>query len=1011
MANNDRRVTLTLAAKTDGFENIKNLSTQLREMASAGGDAAPEFVALATALESAATAEAANARQMKAANGDLAQTKQSLLEARAAVSQYVASIGGARNATSEQAAELARLNRVVLDHRAANDSAKASTAAASAELNRSKAATRAAVAEAERLTAAVSKPGDAAVASAAKVEGAFSGLASKLRGLAGPILAAFGAGEFFRANAGLESMRRSLEMLTGSSKAAAAEIEYLKATSNRLGLDVQGASTAYVNLTAAARGTALEGAQTRAIFEAVAGAMSKLGKSSADTESALAAVAQMMSKGVVSQEEMRQQLGERLPGALQATADAAGVTVGELNDMIATGTVLSVDLLPKLAEGLNKLYKTGQQTDGLTSSWNRLKNAMNDTFTFIGDSGVSAGITAVLGQVAIAVRGLVGAFDLLGKSAGITLGALVTFNWRHPIDSINDWRAAISGAASDIQAKLDAANGAAQNAANGQKVLAEGGKAVAASANEQAVSWLAVVNAYGKVAKASQESTALALKGAAATEAEGKASIELAAAFGTETEKRTAALTAATANAAALKTVSDARRIESEVALSNAIALQEAAKGEAVLSEEKRRAIQAATDNATAKRLEADTAAAAAVSSQQHAAILVVESAALADNSARVDELRLANEAAQKSLEAVRASRAAGIATLYDEQTAAIEAGKAAALYRDSLADQTAKIKENAAAKAGQLSIEQAGIKLAIEQQRTILEVAKARGDEYTATQALLEIKRLEIRLAELTAQAKRAESEAIFLTVKARREELTASGELTAAKEAELKAQEAGAKVKQVEVEIASETAKRMRELADAYFYAGDAADGTAEKIRKIGDAARDSVDGVDSLANSLNGLNSAQAGGMRAGGTGVFDLNDELKKMGVSDEQAKTADKTVFEKAMQDGLANMSPTNDPRLWSFAAGQIASNAAQQALIAGQTKNATTTTSNTTTAPAMPRLDLLTPNTPQVTTQAPTPVNITIGGRTSTVNVASASDAGQLANIFRLIEADSARAF
>lgn len=996
----NRTVTLTLNTQTTGNENLKALSEQIRNLAKNGGDAAPEFERLAVALEQSANAEANQARQMKAANADLARTKQSLLDARAAVSQYVATIGGAKNATAEQAAELNALNRAVLNNKAANDSARASVSAITPEYNRLKAATAAAAAEAEKM-----------ISASKKAESAFSGMADKLRGLAAPILAAFGASEFLKANTGIESLRRSLEMLKGGSDAAAKEIEYLRSTSNRLGIDVQETGRAYISLTAAAKGTALEGAQTRQIFEAIAGAMSKLGKSSADTEGALQAVAQMMSKGTVSMEEMRQQLGERLPGAMQAAADASGVTVAELTDMISTGQVLASDLLPKLAEGLNKLYKTGQQTDGLTSAWNRLKNAMNDTFTFIGDSGVSAGITAVLGQVAIAVRGLVGAFDLLGKSAGISLGAIVTFNWRHPIDSINAWRNAVSGAASDIQAKLNAANGAAQSAANGQKVLAEGGKAAAASANEQAVSWLAVVNAWGKVAKASQESTSLALKAAAATEAEGKASIELAAAFGTETEKRTAALSAATANAAALKAVSDARRIESEVANSNAIALQEAAKGEAVLSEEKRKAIQAATDNATAKRLEADTAAAAAVSSQQHAAALTVETAALADNSKRVDELKAAHLAAVDALERVRAARTAGTASLFEEQAAAIEAGKAAALYRDALHDVTAAIEQAAKAKAGQLSIDQAGVKLAIEQQRTILEMARARGDEYGAIMALTEIKRLEVKLSELTAQAKKAEAEAALLTVKAKREELAASGELTAAKEAELKAQEAGAQVRVVEAQIAGEVAARMRELAESYTLTGDAASNAAQRLREVGDAAQSSVAGVDNLASSLNGLNSAQAGGMRAGGTGVFDLNSELKKLGVSDEQAKTADKTVFEKAMTEGLAGLSPTDNPRIWSFAAGQIAADAAQKALFAGQTKNATP--ASTTTAPSTPRLDLLS-NVQQTTTApqaAPTPVNITIGGRTSLVNVATAADAHNLSNILRLIEADSMRAF
>lgn len=151
---------------------------------------------------------------------------------------------------------------------------------------------------------------------------------------------------------------------------------------------------------------------------------------------------------------------------------------------------------------------------------------------------------------------------------------------------------------------------------------------------------------------------------------------------------------------------------------------------------------------------------------------------------------------------------------------------------------------------------------LDIERQRTIYEVAKAQGNEYGATQALLEIKRLEIKLAEITAQAKRAEADAALLVAQAKREELQASGQLTAAKEAELKAQEAGARVKQIEAQIASETASRMRELADSYRLTGDAAQSASGGISAVGNAAAGSVAGVDALTSSLNKLSAAQKG-----------------------------------------------------------------------------------------------------------------------------------------------------
>jgi tape measure domain-containing protein len=51
------------------------------------------------------------------------------------------------------------------------------------------------------------------------------------------------------------------------------------------------------------------------------------------------AIQQMSGKGVISMEELRQQLGEAVPTAMQAMADAAGVTMAQLTKQISTGTV------------------------------------------------------------------------------------------------------------------------------------------------------------------------------------------------------------------------------------------------------------------------------------------------------------------------------------------------------------------------------------------------------------------------------------------------------------------------------------------------------------------------------------------------------------------------------------------------------------------------------------------------------------------------------------------------
>ena len=56
----------------------------------------------------------------------------------------------------------------------------------------------------------------------------------------------------------------------------------------------------------------------------------------------------MISKGKVQAEELRGQLGERLPSAFQLAAKAMGMTTAQLDKFMADGKLTAEDLLPKL---------------------------------------------------------------------------------------------------------------------------------------------------------------------------------------------------------------------------------------------------------------------------------------------------------------------------------------------------------------------------------------------------------------------------------------------------------------------------------------------------------------------------------------------------------------------------------------------------------------------------------------------------------------------------------------
>lgn len=232
--------------------------------------------------------------------------------------------------------------------------------------------------------------------------------------------------EFIDANVELEKFERAMVLLKGSTEGAATEFEYVRELSRRLGLELFTTADAYTSLTAATKGTLLQGQATRDIFEAVSIAMSSLGKSSADTQGALLAISQIVSKGNVSLEELRGQLGERLPGAFQLAANAMGMSTSELDKFVSSGNLTAGVFLPKFAAELKKTFGDVRDMEGFTASLNRMKNALDEAYITIGKSGAFDALTKGVQVATAAVSGAVAGFELLGKVIGIVTAAMVS---------------------------------------------------------------------------------------------------------------------------------------------------------------------------------------------------------------------------------------------------------------------------------------------------------------------------------------------------------------------------------------------------------------------------------------------------------------------------------------------------------------------------------------------------------------------------------------------------------
>ena len=210
-----------------------------------------------------------------------------------------------------------------------------------------------------------------------------------------------------------QKLASSLEFSAGSARGAAQEIEYLRRVSRDMGLDFGTASGAYAKFAASARSAGMSLGDTHKIFEGISKAGARFGLSSEEMSGAFLALGQMASKGVVSMEELRGQLGERLPGAFDLAAKAMGVTQVELIKLVESGKLAASDFLPKFGQALNDnitvpMGTLQQSINNASTSWELWKRALAE-----GAGGGSLGwLTNGLNESAAAMR-------LLGNEAGI----------------------------------------------------------------------------------------------------------------------------------------------------------------------------------------------------------------------------------------------------------------------------------------------------------------------------------------------------------------------------------------------------------------------------------------------------------------------------------------------------------------------------------------------------------------------------------------------------------------
>ena len=165
--------------------------------------------------------------------------------------------------------------------------------------------------------------------------------------------------------------RVALRNISGDAQGFSKNMDFLVKTSNRWGQELNGMTSEFAKFSAAASSAGISVQDQHTIFESFTRSITAFGMSSEDAHLSYLALSQMMSKGKISSEELRRQLGERMPVAMDAMARAVGVTIQELDGLLKAGKLISKDVMLPFVKEMEKMLPE-VNTDNIETSVNLL---------------------------------------------------------------------------------------------------------------------------------------------------------------------------------------------------------------------------------------------------------------------------------------------------------------------------------------------------------------------------------------------------------------------------------------------------------------------------------------------------------------------------------------------------------------------------------------------------------------------------------------------------------------
>ena len=228
--------------------------------------------------------------------------------------------------------------------------------------------------------------------------------------------------EIAKYDAALEKQRKALKLVIKDTDQYNKAQEFLAKTSKELAIPQDVIVRQFTSLTASVKGAGLSVDDAQESFLAIASGIRGTGGSLEDMKSAMRATSQVFSKGKVSAEELRQQLGERLPGAFTLFAASMNKTPAELDKALEQGKVTLNDFL-KFCKKLFSEYGENSKIlaqapesagDRLQTEVSNLKDNLGDLLKPIG-ANFQTTFAEIVASVNEATKSVINFFEIGDK--------------------------------------------------------------------------------------------------------------------------------------------------------------------------------------------------------------------------------------------------------------------------------------------------------------------------------------------------------------------------------------------------------------------------------------------------------------------------------------------------------------------------------------------------------------------------------------------------------------------